>query len=293
MPQFSPNLYHQFLELPARERFAAAAEIGATAVEWHFPYVIPKRELKQLLDDNGLRFIYAVVPANWAKADYGLAAQPGRGDEFRRTADVALEYAFEANFYSLNVSSGRLPDGVERQRCIECYIENLDYISAQAKGHPVLFVIEGVCNARFPNYVIQTIGEAAEVASALNRDNVKLVFDTYHLRWEETGPLTTLMDAHLPMIGHIQVGNAPERHEPGVGEVDLHHLIEHADRNGYRGWIGLEYYPSKDTWSSLAWMNRYGFSIEGRPSRATRPAKEFEGSEIEALDTWFRQFEGA
>ena len=37
MPQFSPNLYHQFIELPARERFAAAAEIGATAVEWHFP----------------------------------------------------------------------------------------------------------------------------------------------------------------------------------------------------------------------------------------------------------------
>ena len=138
--------------------------------------MIPKRELKQLLDDNGLRFIYAVVPANWPKGDYGLAAQPGRHDEFRRTADLALEYAFEANFYSLNVSSGQLPPGVERQRCIDSYIESLDYISNQAKGHSVFFVIEGVCNARFPNYVVQTIAEAAEVAKALDRDSVKLVF---------------------------------------------------------------------------------------------------------------------
>ena len=291
MPQFSPNLYHQFLELPMRERFAAAAKIGVTAVEWHFPYVIPKRELKQLLDDNGLRFIYAVVPANWPKGDYGLAAQPGRHDEFRRTADLALEYAFEANFYSLNVSSGQLPPGVERQRCIDSYIESLDYISNQAKGHSVLFVIEGVCNARFPNYVVQTIAEAAEVAKALDRDSVKLVFDTYHLRWEEKGPLTTLMDAHFPMIGHMQVGNTPERHEPGIGELDLHHLIDHADRNDYRGWIGLEYYPSKDTWSSLTWMNRYGFTIEGRPSLSTRPAKESEGLELQALGQWYRQFE--
>ena len=99
------------------------------------------------------------------------------------------------------------------------------------------------------------------------------------------------MDAYFPMIGHMQVGNTPERHEPGIGELDLHHLIDHADRNDYRGWIGLEYYPSKDTWSSLTWMNRYGFMIEGRPSLSTRPAKESEGLELQALGQWYRQFE--
>ena len=77
MPQFSPNLYHQFLELPMRERFAAAAKIGVTAVEWHFPYVIPKRELKQLLDDNGLRFIYAVVSGELAERRLWAGRQTG------------------------------------------------------------------------------------------------------------------------------------------------------------------------------------------------------------------------
>jgi hydroxypyruvate isomerase len=66
------------------------------------------------------------------------------------------------------------------------------------------------------------------------------------------------------MIGHVQIGNAPTRNEPGVGEVDLHYLIGQIDTKGYRGWMGLEYDPSRDTWSSLQWANRYGYEIGSR-----------------------------
>ena len=66
MAGFAPNLYHQFLQLAAREGFAAAAKLGFDAVEWHFPYELPKTELKSLLDGNGLTFTYGVVPADWA-----------------------------------------------------------------------------------------------------------------------------------------------------------------------------------------------------------------------------------
>ena len=62
MARFAPNLYHLFVELPARKRFAAAAKAGFDAVEWHFPYELSKDELKSLLDDNGLTFTYGVVP---------------------------------------------------------------------------------------------------------------------------------------------------------------------------------------------------------------------------------------
>ena len=91
MARFAPNLYHQFLELPVRERFAAAAKLGFDAVEWHFPYELPKAELKSLLEDNNLKLTYAVVPVDWTKKDFGLGGQPGREDEFRRAADIALD----------------------------------------------------------------------------------------------------------------------------------------------------------------------------------------------------------
>jgi hydroxypyruvate isomerase len=67
------------------------------------------------------------------------------------------------------------------------------------------------------------------------------------------------------VIGHVQICNSPTHCEPGVGEVDLHYVIERVDAKGYAGWIGLEYDPSSgDTWASLAWATRYGYPIRPR-----------------------------
>ena len=38
MIRFAPNFYHMFLEIPIQQRFVAAAKIGITSIEWHFPY---------------------------------------------------------------------------------------------------------------------------------------------------------------------------------------------------------------------------------------------------------------
>jgi hydroxypyruvate isomerase len=213
MIRFAPNFYHMFLELPVRERFAAAAKIGCSAIEWHFPYELPKDELKQLLDDNGLEFTYGVVPADWDAGVWGLGAQPGQEDDFRRAADQALDYITHCDFYSINVGAGTVPDGVERQRCVDTYVHNLDYIASQAGDH-------------------RCLAEAAGIVRAVGRDNVGLVYDTFHLRWEEQGPLTAIMDDYWPMIGYVQIGNPPDRHEPGVGELDLLYLVDRAIGKG-------------------------------------------------------------
>jgi hydroxypyruvate isomerase len=263
MARFAPNLYHQFLELPARERFAATAKLGFDAVEWHFPYELPKTELKSLLDDNGLTFTYGVVPADWANKNYGFGGQPGQEEQFRHAADTALDYALHVPYRALNVGHGILPKGVERQRCVETYVKNLQYICDQAKGSDLLLVVEPVTSAvlKMP-FVLSTMEQATEVYRLVDRKNLKLVYDTYHLRMEETGSLSGVLDRFWSMIGHVQFGNAPTRNEPGVGEIDFDFIIKRLDEKGHQGWIGLEYNPSKDTWSSLAWTNRYGYQID-------------------------------
>jgi hydroxypyruvate isomerase len=265
MARFAPNLYHLFLELPVRERFAAAAKLGFDAVEWHFPYELSKSELKSLLDDNGLKFTYGVVPADWSKKDFGLGGQPGREDEFRRAADIALDYALQVPFGAVNVGHGALPFRVERQRCVETYVRNVQYVCDQAKGSGLIIAVEPVTMAasNLP-FVLRTMEQGAEVARLVQRENMKLVYDTYHLRMEESGTLADILNMYWPLIGHVQFGNAPTRNEPGVGEIDFDYIIECLDQKGFKGWIGLEYNPSKDTWSSLAWTNRYGYKIDPR-----------------------------
>jgi len=268
---FAPNLYHQFLELPARERFAAAAEAGFQAVEWHFPYELSKQELAQRCADHGLRFTYAVVPVDWSN-NKGLAAIPGRESEFLRAAEKGLDYAEHVGFHALQVGAGVVPPGVARQACIDTFVRNLERICTMAQHLPLTLCIEGVCEARFPGFAIQTIAEAAAVLAQVGRPNLKLVYDTYHLRMQEQGPILPLLERHWQQIGHVQIGNAPGRHEPGVGEIDLHHVIESLAARGWSQPVGLEYDPHHDTWTSLAWLTRYGHR------NVVRPVWAFEGA---------------
>ena len=82
------------------------------------------------------------------------------------------------------------------------------------------------------------------------------------MRYEETGTLTDIMDEFWPLIGYFQIGNPPDRNEPGVGELDLIWLVRRAIQKGYKGAIGMELDPSLDTWSSLLWMNEFGYKVD-------------------------------
>ena len=204
---------------------------------------MPKEELRTLLRDNGLRFVYGVVPVDWTTGNYGLAGQPEREDEFRRAADLGLEYAAYCDFWSLQVGHGSLPRGVDRQRCIETVARNLDYICDQAKGTDLRIVIEPVSTARFNiPFVLSTMEHGAQVLRMVNNERLKLVFDTYHLRMEEQGPLSAILDAYWPEIGHVQICNSPTHFEPGDGRgrPALHHRtrrcegLRRLDRPGIR-----------------------------------------------------------
>jgi hydroxypyruvate isomerase len=265
MARFAPNLYHLFLELDIRDRFAAVKSLGFDAVEWHFPYELPAHELRNLLNDNGLTLVNAVTPVDWRK-DKGLAGQPGRQHEFRRSAMVALEYAKVCGLKTLHPGAGTIPPGSSRDECLDVLMENVAWLCTQSEGLPLTITIEGVCNARFPGCVMQTLDDAVEVVQNLDSRNLKLVWDTYHIRNEHSGSLIDLLRRVWPAVGHIQIGNVPGRHEPGVGDIDLHAIIREIDALGWKGWIGLELDPSLDSWSSLQWANNYGYQVTPRPA---------------------------
>jgi hydroxypyruvate isomerase len=69
--------------------------------------------------------------------------------------------------------------------------------------------------------------------------------------------LAATIETNLSRIGHIQLADAPGRHEPGTGEIDFRSLFQLIDRLGYRGWMGAEYTPTGSTEESLAWAKDY------------------------------------
>jgi len=70
--------------------------------------------------------------------------------------------------------------------------------------------------------------------------------------------LGATIDTHLDRIAHMQLADAPGRHEPGTGEIDYASLFRRIDRAGYTGWIGCEYLPLASTVDGLRWRSAIG-----------------------------------
>ena len=270
-PRFAPNLMHLFQELPEKERVPAAAELGFDAVEWIFPYALTKEEVARICKDNGVTVSYGLVPADWPGGNYGWSGRPGAQEQFRRAADTAIEYAIAAGWDTIQVGHGMIPEGEQRQRCIDTVVENLSYICRQAKGQKFRIVIEPVSGLRFGRpFVLSTMEQARTVHARVGADNLRLVFDTYHLRLEEPGSLIRHLDENAHLVGYAQICNVLERTGPGTGELDLLWIAERIWAKGVTKWIGLEFGPTKeqDTWDALAWANAYGYAV--KPRKQTR-----------------------
>ncbi|HEX7200955.1 MAG TPA: TIM barrel protein, partial [Dongiaceae bacterium] len=108
-----------------------------------------------------------------------------------------------------------------------------------------------------PGFHLNTMAQAAAVIAAVDFNRVGLQFDIYHCQITE-GDITKRMEAHMPIIAHMQLADVPARNEPGTGEIGWEYVLRRIDELGYRGWIGCEYRPAGDTVAGLAWRGRYG-----------------------------------
>ena len=87
--RFSANVSMLFPEEPFPARIAAAAAAGFDAVECHFPYEHAPQEIRARLRDAGLT-MNGINTAPGGPGEFGLAALPGREDDFARALYQAI-----------------------------------------------------------------------------------------------------------------------------------------------------------------------------------------------------------
>lgn len=257
MLRFDPNLRWLFTEVPMLERYESAAKAGFKGVEVAFPYEYPAKEIAARLGANGLSMVQILSPFDWNGGERGLAALPGREKDFRSSIHAAIDYATQVGGPMIHVMPGNMGPELDRARCMDLFLENIAWAADQASSHGLTLILEPCCRARFPDFLYHRIDEGVEVVKALGRANVKLCFDTFHIQMEE-GSIADRMRAAWPHIGHIQVGNVPGRHEPGTGEIHFPYLFDLIEELGWKGWVGCEYAPSRETLDTIAWGAPYG-----------------------------------
>lgn len=258
MPRFAANLSLLFPQLPFLDRFAAAAQAGFRYVEYQFPYDSgTSLQVAQRARDAGVEVVLHNLPAgDAAKGDRGIACQPARAGEFREGVDRAIEYAKAAGCPRLNSLAGVPPEGLARERAKEVLVENLRYAATKFAAAGLTLLTEPINPRTVPGFLLNTSRDGIEAIDAVGAPNLLLQYDLFHMQIVE-GDLAKTIERLLPRIGHMQVADVPDRHEPGTGEINFPWLFAHIDRLGYRGWIGAEYQPRGDTIEGLAWAAPY------------------------------------
>ena len=253
--RFSANLGFLFTDRPLPEAIHAAARAGFTAVECHFPYEFAASEVRAALEETGLPMLgLNTWPGDRAAGDFGLAAVAGREDEARAAIRQAVDYAQAIGAGAVHVMAGCTDGGAEAEAVFR---SNLAYACDLAAPVGLMILIEPINQRDVPGYHLSSTAHAASVISALRRDNLRMMFDCYHLQIMG-GDLLRRFARYQPIIGHVQFAGVPDRGAPDQGEVDYGWLLPQIAALGWPGPFGAEYRPGEaGTEASLGWLTRF------------------------------------
>lgn len=257
MPRLAANLGYLFTEHALLERIDAAAAAGFKGIELQFPYDVPASDVKAAIERNNLTVLgINTPPGDRDKGEFGLAALPGRESDWEASFATALDYITAIGGRAIHCLAGHIQPG-QRAEAERTYIDNLGRAADKAAEHGLTLLIEPINPRDRPGYFLNHIEHAAGIVTKIGKPNLRMQFDFYHAQIVG-GDLFTRLQKYFGLVGHLQCGSVPGRHEPDEGEVNYPAVFEAVDRLGYQGWIGAEYRPRGRTEDGLAWAASYG-----------------------------------
>lgn len=248
--KFSANLGFLWNDRTLPEAIRCAKAEGFEAVECHWPYDFEIKDISEALAETGLPMLgLNTRRGDTSKGENGLSALVGREVDARAAIDEAITYAAALNVPNVHVMAG-FAQGAQAQ---QCFVENLQYACENAAQHNITILIEPLNAYDAPDYFLSTTEHAKQIIAAVDRANLKLMFDCYHVQLME-GDIGHRLKALLPMIGHIQFASVPDRGAPDHGELNYAHVFSVIRDLGYTAPLGAEYKPIGDTRDTLGWM---------------------------------------
>jgi hydroxypyruvate isomerase len=260
MLRFDVNISILLKEVPFLERFERAASLNFGAVEFWWPGEENLAAVAEQVQATGLQVALMNFDAgNMAGGERGFLNDPSRQEWFRNHVPRALEFAAEIGCPQLNALVGNMLPDRSREAQLDLVRENLTWAADRATEAGRGVVVESLNSFENPRYLLTNTEETLQLLAEVNRPNLKYQYDIYHMQRME-GNLIDTLRKHIGTMGHIQVADSPERHEPGTGEIHYTHVLAALDALGYQGYVGLEYNPSAGSEASFAWLppNRQG-----------------------------------
>lgn len=185
----------------------------------------------QIFADTGLMFTDA--DKNRRKALVSI---------FKEMIDLAATYGQLVNIGRVRGSLTENDNGESRLRFIDMAHELCSY--ANPKG--VTLILEPV--NRYEINFINSVEEGINLMKEINRSNMKLMPDVFHMNIEDAS-IGGELSKYIDYIAYIHLADS-NRLAPGWGHTDFHNIFSHLKTANYRGWLSVEILPKPDPMSA-------------------------------------------
>ena len=231
--RLAANVAWLFTELPWLDRFSAARDAGFAQVEFPWPDD-PAATAAAVREAQIGVALLNVRAGDLPSCARGWPNDPSRIDEWRDALREAIELAAALRCPTLNILAGNAVN---------------DLPLAAASG--LTLVSELMNRQENPRYLLVTLDDAEPLLGRLGPLGWRLQLDTHHLALTE-GDVPAAIRRAGRRIGHLQVSDAPGRHEPGTGGLDWSAIGAALREASYAGAISCEYRPRGSTKAGLA-----------------------------------------
>ena len=204
---------------------------------------IDAERAKATLDETGVKLIsLCTTEFRLNDPDYRKAFLEG----LKSTCEFASKLGAKRIITQVGNDTGK-------DRCIQhkSIVDGLCAAAPMLEQYGITLMIEPL-NTLFDHkgYYLTSSAEAFEIVKEVSSPFVKVIFDIYHQQITEGNIIPNIVN-NLPYIAHLHCAGHPGRHEPWLGESNYHAIIDAVDKAGYKGAMGLEYFPTMDINESL------------------------------------------
>jgi hydroxypyruvate isomerase len=226
-------VFKQIDTLEAMERTAAC---GYKAFEfWGFENK-ELGEIKEKANELALSIVGFICAS-------GSLVDANRKNEAVEGVKKSVKAAQEAGASNLLLLTGQELVNVSRGVQHDNIVNALKLCAPIVEAAGITLVLEPL-NTRIDHagYYLQTSSEGFDIIREVASPNIKLLFDIYHQQITEGNVIRNIVE-NIDLIGHFHAAGNPGRNELTRGELNYDNIFKAIDETGYKGYIGLEYFP--------------------------------------------------
>lgn len=243
------NIEELFPDIDFYDKFKAAKDAGYEYVEFWGWYGRDVKKIKEECDRNGVKITGFKGDWDWSLCDSATRK------EFIEWTKKSIATAKELGCDSLIVHSNSIFDDgssdfsgqYSAQRQIANMTGTLVHVAPLLEESGIKMYLEPLNNrGNLEGMFLVDARVTADVIRAVDSPNVKMLCDLFHMQLMH-GDLANCMLDNLDIMDYIHIADAPDRGQPGTGEINYAFLLNTLKAHGFEGVACFELTPQGST----------------------------------------------